>query len=72
MRATEVCQLMKPTKKCQLRNQEVCQLMQEIKKRLANQAKKQERSVNQGDRGQQIKNSNRSANLANKREEEVG
>jgi len=39
---------------------------------LANQAKKQERSVDQGDRGWQIEKSNSSVNLANKREEEVG
>jgi len=52
--------------------QEVCQSRKEIKKRMANQANKQERSVNWGERVWQIKKSNSSVNLANKREEEVG
>ena len=59
-------------KKCQSTRARGLPIKARNKKGMADQAKKQERSVDQGKRGWQIKKSNRSADLANTREEEVG
>jgi len=64
MRATEVHQ---SKEKKQIEKSKGPSIEARNQKRLANQANKQERSVNQGKRRWQIGNSNRSANLANKR-----